>query len=127
MNRIIWICAIMGSVTVQNLCIIKRDRNQEQHDEPGAKFCAVAQQNAEAAGDGHHARKRNRDRSQRHALRSRIADGLLVKVIGAGHQENQREEKPSQNDHRSLPKAYCLHIFGNCDRIRCHVLPPFAC
>jgi hypothetical protein len=27
------------------------DRNQEQHDEPGAKFCAVAQQNTEAIGD----------------------------------------------------------------------------
>src|SRR4029077_12595351 len=30
------------------------------------------------------------------------------------------------NDHRTLPKACCLHIFGNCDRIRCHVLPPFV-
>src|SRR5882757_9209421 len=70
--------------------------------------------------------KRNRDRSQWHALRSRKGDGLLGEVIGGSHQENKREEKPSQNDHRSLPKACCLHIFGNCDRIRCHVLPPFV-
>src|SRR6202011_6022328 len=80
----------------------------------------------EAAGDGHHARKRNRDPSQGNALRSRKGDGLLGEVIGGSKQEDQREEKASQNDHRSLPKAYCLHIFGNCDRLRCHVLPPFV-
>src|SRR4029077_9601489 len=34
--------------------------------------------------------------------------------------------KPSQNDYCTLPKACCLHILGNCDRIRCHVLPPFV-
>jgi len=50
----------LPSKTVQH----QRDRNQEQHDEPGAKFCAIAQQNAEAAGDGYHARKWNRDRGQ---------------------------------------------------------------
>src|SRR5215470_16423780 len=72
-------------------------------------------------------RKVERDRSQRHTLRSRIADGLLVKMIGSSHQENQREQKPSQNDHCTLPKACCLHILGNCDRIGCHVLPPFVC
>jgi hypothetical protein len=31
-------------------------------------------------------------------------------MIGSSHQENQREQKPPQNDHRSLPKASCLHI-----------------
>src|SRR6266481_5253263 len=102
------------------------DRDQEKHNEPGAQLCAITQQDAQAAGNGQHAGKRNRDRSQRHALRSRIADGLLVKMIGSSHQENQREQKPSQNDHCTLPKACCLRILGNCDRIRCHELPPFG-
>src|SRR4029077_1612229 len=53
-------------------------------------------------------------------------DWFVFKMIGSSHQEKQREQKPSQNDHCPLPKACCLRILGNCDRIRCHELPPFC-
>src|SRR6266478_5278969 len=47
-------------------------------------------------------------------LGSRIGDLLLGKMKGAGHQENQHEEKPSQNDYGTLGKACCLRTAGNC-------------
>jgi len=34
------------------------DRNQEQHKKPAAEFCVIAQQNAQASGDGQDTRKR---------------------------------------------------------------------
>src|SRR5882724_9184142 len=105
----------------------QRDWNQEQHDEPCPKSCAIAQQNAESAQDRQYARKRNRDRGQRYTLRSRIADSLFVKMIGSSHHEDHREQEPPQGNHSTLPKACCLRIFGNCNRIRCHVLSPFIC
>src|SRR6267143_1637879 len=92
----------------------------------GANSCAIAQQNAEAASNGQHAGKRNCDRSPRHALRSRKGDGLPGKVIGRSHEENQRKEKSSQNDHCTLEKTLGLHTVGNCHRISCHVVPPDA-
>ena len=41
----------------------QRDWNQEQHDEPCPKFCAIAEQNAESTYDRQHTGKWNRDRS----------------------------------------------------------------
>jgi len=50
----------------------------------------------------------------------------MVDVFGATSTTEEVLSGINLRGHCTLPKAYCLHIFGSCDRICCYVLPPFA-
>jgi hypothetical protein len=52
-------CAIIGSCSAPELVHHQRNRNQEQHNKPSAKFCAISEQNTQATGKGQHTGKRS--------------------------------------------------------------------
>jgi len=77
-----------------------RDADQEDNDQPGTKFGAVAEEDRKGAEEGEETRGRYQDRSHRNTLRCGEADCLLREVREARHQEDQRETQASEKDYR---------------------------
>jgi len=125
MNRIIWICAIMGSGYSPELVQHQRDPASEPADEPGRPVLRDSQQMLRPPGDRPHAREGPRSEANAHTLRSRKGDGLAGEVDW-GHTRKIARRKTVTKRPGTMPKAYCFHIFGNCDRISCNVLHPIC-
>src|SRR5579859_4843438 len=78
----------------------RRNGNQEQGDERGPNLCAIADEDREAAEKREDAREWHCDRSQGHALRRGESNGLALKVVRRGHEEDEGKEEAGEKRHR---------------------------